>query len=96
MENLYHIRSQCLAAYLMNRGLEVKEVSEENDRVLLWFDKSERMFELINEYKENYFLKDYLMRLKEVKTMVWKKKNEGFDIFHVLAADLRQHGVMLD
>ncbi len=76
MENLYSVKSLYVAAYLINKGFEAKEVTEKNGKVLFWFEKSESMFDIIKEYRENENLKGFIGKLHEVKKMVWKKKKE--------------------
>lgn len=76
-DELYFIFSISLISYLKSKGVheEKATISDESSKVVYHFKRSDRLFELINEYKDNKELQSFLKQLSKTKQEIFKLKD---------------------
>ncbi len=73
MINDYFVtQSLNVAAYLLFKGFQVKNFKKEDGFASFCFDKSEKVFEAVNEYNQSGELKRFINCFREIKKMLYQ------------------------
>ncbi len=73
MINDYFVtQSLNVAAYLLFKGFEVKHFKKEDGFASFCFDKSEEVFEAVNEYNQSGELKRFINCFREIKKILYQ------------------------
>jgi hypothetical protein len=69
MNNIFQTSSLNIVAWLMTKGYEVKDRKRINNSTIFYFDRDDKLQEVIDEYNSNKTLKDFIAKFREVKIM---------------------------
>jgi hypothetical protein len=69
MNNIFQTSSLNIVAWLMTKGYEVKDRKRINNSTIFYFDRDDKLQEVIDEYNSNTVLKDFIAKFREVKIM---------------------------
>jgi hypothetical protein len=69
MDSVFQTSSLNIVAWLLTKGYEVKDRKRINNSTIFYFNRDEKLQEVINEYNSNKELKDFIAKFREVKIM---------------------------
>ncbi len=71
MKEMYFTHSLNLVAYLMNEGLELQGIHKQSGKnATFYFERSQKLKDLINQYNQDFKLKNFLSNYKKIKEML--------------------------
>jgi hypothetical protein len=69
MNDIFQTASLNIVAWLMTKGYKVKDRKRINNTTIFYFDRDDKLQEVIDEYNSNKALKDFIAKFREVKIM---------------------------
>jgi hypothetical protein len=69
MNNIFQTSSLNIVAWLMTKGYQVVDRKRINNSTIFYFDRDDKLQEVIDEYNSNTVLKDFIAKFREVKIM---------------------------
>lgn len=70
MDKLYYTNSTNLAAYLVMNGFQILTVKKENNKVTIFFEKTDELHDCVRRYNSEKNLKSFIAAFKKVKETI--------------------------
>ena len=62
-----------VSAYLRFKGFEIRDVRKDDKTVSFCFDKSNEVFDAVNEYNQDEDLKKFITSYREIRSLIYGK-----------------------
>jgi len=62
-----------VSAYLRFKGFEIREVRKDGKTASFCFDKSNEVFDAVNEYNQDNDLKKFITSYREIRSFIYDK-----------------------
>ena len=62
-----------VGAYLRFKGFEIRDVRKDGKTVSFCFDKSNEVFDAVNEYNQDNDLKKFITSYREIRSLIYDK-----------------------
>jgi len=62
-----------VSAYLRFKGFEIRDVRKDDKTVSFCFDKSNEVFDAVNEYNQDNDLKKFITSYREIRSLIYGK-----------------------
>jgi hypothetical protein len=69
MDNLFQTSSLNLVAWLLVKGQKIKDYVKIDNQTIFYFDRTDNLQDIINQYNNNVELKKFITKFREVRAI---------------------------